>query len=182
MGENKAENLEISFERREHQRFMVELPVEYRRKNDSRLRPGHTLNFSEDGFMILVSDRMQVGEELDMKIYFSSVSGLKTILANVKVIWTDVNAKEEGYYKFGVSYVGISDVDKNILKEFLNMYADPNQVPAELKPPAGTISAPAKPPPPKQRGGTLAVILGKYTFLKGLLGYGKPVIEEGRNR
>ena len=136
MENDNAENLQFTFERRKHPRFMVELPVEYRRSSDSKFRPGHTVNFSEDGFMILVSEQVEIGASLEMKIYFSSASGLVTIAAIVKVIWADIQAKEGIYYRIGVSYADISPADMENLKGFLNMYADPHQVPAELKPPS----------------------------------------------
>jgi len=131
---------------------MVELPVGYRRSNDSRLRPGHAVSFSEDGLMLLVSEQMEMGEGLEMKIYFSSASGLVTITAIVKVIWADIEANESGYYRFGVRYVDISPGDMESLKGFLDMYADPHQVAAELKPRAGSVFKPSKPSAPESPG------------------------------
>jgi hypothetical protein len=182
MESDKHATRQYPFERRRHPRFMVELPVEYRRAGASRLRPGHTINFSEDGFMILVSERMEAGENLEMKIYFTSPSGLVTIAAVVKVIWADSDEKEKGYYRFGVRYVDISTADKETLKAFLSMYADPNQVAAELKPRAGSLLNPSKPSAPEQRGRPLAEILAILPFLKGLLGYGRRAMRKGRGR
>ncbi len=126
MEKDKVESHHFTLERRKHPRFLVELPVEYCRANDSRIRPGHTVNFSEDGLMVLVSEQMEIGEQLEMKIYFSSGSSLITIAAIVKIAWVDMEAKEDGYYRFGVRFVNISPVDKERLTGFLNLYADPN--------------------------------------------------------
>jgi hypothetical protein len=89
MESDKPATPQYTFERRRHPRLMVELPVEYRRAGASRLRPGHTINFGEDGFMISVSEQMEAGEDLEMKIYFTSSSGLVTIAVVVKVIWEE---------------------------------------------------------------------------------------------
>ena len=152
MESDKPSSPQNTLERRRHTRFKVELPVEYRRDGAPRVRPGHTLNFSEDGFMLLVSEQMKAGEDLEMKIYFASSPGLVTIPAVVKVIWADADAKVEGYYRCGVRYIEISTADRETLKAFLSLYADPNQTAAELKPLAKNLSDPSKPSGPKQHG------------------------------
>jgi hypothetical protein len=182
MENDKAESPQFVFERRSYSRFMVELPVEYRRSNDSRLRPGHTVNFGEDGLMVLVSEQMETGESLEMKIYFSSASGLVTIAAIVKVIWADIEAKKGGYYRVGVRYADISPADMQNLKGFLNMYADPNQAAAEMKPPAGSLFNPSKPSAPESRGRPPVAVFPLLTFLKRILGLGRRAMRKGKSR
>jgi len=98
----KPESPKYTFERRKHQRFLVELPVEYRRAGASRAspRPHHKLQRKTVSFFGFRADGG--GEDLEMKIYFSSSPGLVTIAAVVKVIWADTDAKEKGYFRFGV--------------------------------------------------------------------------------
>ena len=139
MEKDKAASPQFAFEKRNHPRFLVELPVEYRRANDSSFHPCHTINFSEDEFMVAVSEQMKIDEELEMKIYFSSSSSLNTVAAIVKIAWVDTEVNEDGYYRFGVSFVNISPMDMEKLKGFLGLYADPHQAPAELKPQAGSL-------------------------------------------
>ena len=172
---------QYTFERRRHPRFMVELPVEYRRAGAPRLCPGHTINFSEDGFMISVSEQMEAGEDLEMKIYFSSASGLITIAAVVKVVWADTDAKEEGYYRFGVRYVDISAPDMEALKGFLNMYADPNHAAVELKPRAGSLLNPSKPSAPERPGRSWAAVFPILVFLKSILGLGRQAMGNAKS-
>ena len=74
MEEDKAKNPHLTHERRRHPTFLVELPVEYRRANESRAHPGHTVNFSEGGFVVSVSEQMDIGEKLEMKIMIHPVS------------------------------------------------------------------------------------------------------------
>jgi hypothetical protein len=137
MEKDKAASPQFAFERRNHPRFLVELPVEYRRANDSSFHPCHTINFSEDGFMVAVSEQMKIDEELEMKIYFSS--SLNAVAAIVKIAWVDTEVDEDGYYRFGVSFVNISPMDMETLKGFLSLYADPHQASAEMKPQAGSL-------------------------------------------
>jgi hypothetical protein len=147
MENDKAEPIHL--ERRTHPRFQLELPVEYRRAKDSKIRPGHTVNFSEDGLMVSVSGQVEIGEQLEIKIYFSSDSSLITIEANVKVAWVDMEAKEDGHYRFGVSFMNISPVDRERLNRFLSMYADPNQASGELKSPSADRFNPSKSSAPR---------------------------------
>jgi hypothetical protein len=149
MKKDEVENPHLTGERRNRARFLVELPVEYRRADNSRIRPGHTVNFNEDGLMVLLSEPMEIGEQLEMKIYFSSGSSLITIEAVVKIVWMDAEIKEDGYYQFSVSFINISPADRERLTGFLNLYADPNQAPVEMKFPAGGRLNPRYPSSPR---------------------------------
>jgi hypothetical protein len=48
--------------------------------------------------MVSVSEQMEIGEQLKMKIYFAPDSSLITIAAIVRAAWVDMEAKEDGYY------------------------------------------------------------------------------------
>jgi hypothetical protein len=182
MEKDKAESLQFTLERRNHPRFLIELPVEYRRANDSRVHLGHTINFSEDGLMVSVSEQMEIGEKLEMKIYFSSGSSLITIEAIVKIAWVDIEAKEDDYYRFGVSFVNISPMDMERLKGFLSLYADPHQAPVELKSPAGGRLNPSKPSPPEHPGGRpTAANPPPLTTFKRLLSLGRRAMGKGKS-
>jgi hypothetical protein len=170
MEEDKVKNPLFTVERRNRPRFLIELPVEYIRANDSRIRPGHTVDFSEDGFMVTVSEQMEIGEQLRMKIYFSSGLSFITIEAVVKIVWVDKEIKEDGYDRFGVRFVHISPADRERLTGFLNLYGDPNQAPVKLKSPAGGRLNPRKPFALEQPGGPPAAEPPPLTPLKKLLG------------
>jgi hypothetical protein len=179
MESNKPETPEYGFERRSEPRFEVELPLEYRRAGAPRLRPGHTVNFSEDGFMLSVSEQMEAGEEFEVKVYFTSSSGLVTVAAVAKVVWEDTDAEEDGYYRFGVRYVDIPAADKETLKTFLNIYADPHQAGAEIKPRAESPFKPRKPSTPEQPG-RMDEVRPMQPFLKRLISLGGRVLGESR--
>jgi len=182
MEKDKAETPHFTVERRNRPRFLVELPVEYCRANDSRIRPGHTVNFSEDGLMVSISEQMEIGEQLEMKIYFSSGSSLISIAAIVEIAWVDMEAKEDGYYRFGVSFVNISPVDMERLKGFLSLYADPHQAPVELKSPAGVGLNQSKPSAPEYPGGRPTVANPPpLTLFKRLLSLGRWAMGKGKS-
>ena len=181
MEEDKAKNPHFTSERRRHPRFLVELPVEYRRANDSRTHPGHTVNFSEGGFMVSVSQQMEMGEKLEMKIYFSPDSSLITIAAIVKIAWVDIEAKNDGYYRFGVNFVNIQPEDMERLKGFLSLYANPHQAPAELKSAGGSRLNPGKPSAPEHPERRPAENPSILTPFKRLLDLGKFALGKGKN-
>ena len=181
MEKDKVESPQFTVERRNQARFLVELPVEYRRANDSRIRPGHTVNFNEDGLMISLSEPMEIGEQLEMKIYFTSGSSLITIEAVVKIVWVDAEIKEDGYYRFGVSFVNISPADRERLTGFLNLFADPNQASVELQPLAGARLNPRKPSAPEHPGWPPAANPPPLTPLNRLLGLAMRAMGKGKS-
>lgn len=74
--------------------------------------------------MILASERLKIGEQLEMKLYFSSASGLVTFKAVVRVVWSDSEDHKKEYYQFGVSYISILPEDMKSLKSFMAQHAD----------------------------------------------------------
>jgi hypothetical protein len=137
----------VGFERRKQPRFAAGLPIEYCRMNSSKTRPGHTVNVSEDGLMVSLSEQIDIGENLDMRLYFSWGADLNTITAIVQVIWVANEEKEDGYYRYGVSFIDISPEDMDRLKGFLALYAD-LKTPAEFKKSVGGCLNPHKASPP----------------------------------
>jgi hypothetical protein len=111
-------------ERRRHPRYMIRLPLDYRRMGAPKMSPGHTISFGEGGLMLSCPGRIEVGEKLELRIYYSSNPSFAIIPAIVRVVWTDLDPKEVGNYRFGVSFSNISPGDKEALKVFLIDYAN----------------------------------------------------------
>jgi c-di-GMP-binding flagellar brake protein YcgR len=108
-----------NFERRTYRRFPMRLPVEYYRADSSINRTGHALDASEGGLQILFPEQMEVGQNLKVKLFFSSESGLNTIEMVVEVVWINAQlADGEKHYRSGVRFTNISHEDLTKLKEF----------------------------------------------------------------
>ncbi len=120
-----------NFERRRSPRFSVNLPVEYSPVDSpSTLGAGHTGNASEGGLMLYLSEKLEVGQPLRVKLYFSSEPGLNFIEVLGQVAWNEISFMREGDHRYGVKFLDISPEDLNRLKDYLDNLA---QIKAPLR-------------------------------------------------
>jgi len=97
----------VNFEKRRYPRVNVDLPFEYNR-GDSVLNHGGALNASKGGLLVYFPEKMEVGQILSLRLFFSSGFEFNTIEATVKVVWVDVHLAENwGEYRAGVMFVDI---------------------------------------------------------------------------
>ena len=109
----------VNFERRRHPRFSVDLPIEYS-KSDLIVKQGQAVNASEGGLLLYLRERMEIGQHLNLKLFFSSGSELKTIETLVQVVWMDFHLGEDwGDYRTGVKFVDLSPNSLDTLMSFL---------------------------------------------------------------
>jgi hypothetical protein len=109
----------VNFEKRRHPRFNVDLPIEYAR-SDSVINHGEALNASEGGLLVYFPEKMEVEQNLSLKLFFSSGFEFNTIETLAKVVWVDVHLAEDwGDYRAGVTFVDISPGDLEKLRIFL---------------------------------------------------------------
>jgi c-di-GMP-binding flagellar brake protein YcgR len=111
---------EKDLERRNHPRFLLNLPIEYYSIDSPTTTPGHTLNASQGGLMACLQETLQKGQHINLKVYFSSGAKLFTVETKAEVMWVDPNRGEDGTYRYGVKFVDISSENHEKLKSFLN--------------------------------------------------------------
>jgi c-di-GMP-binding flagellar brake protein YcgR len=111
----------VSFEKRGHPRFSIALPIEYWQIDKPKSRPGQTIDVSEGGLLLHLSESMEVGQVFRLTLFVPSGADLDSILALVQaeVVWKDTNAGKDGGYRVGVKFVDISPEDMDKLKNFL---------------------------------------------------------------
>jgi len=122
----KTEDKEAKFrygianlERRKYRRYPVSLPVEYYRADSPIHESGQTLDASEGGLQVLFPEQMDVGQQLKLKLFFSSEATLNAIDMLVEVVWMNTQLGEgEDHYRSGVRFINISPEDMNKLKNF----------------------------------------------------------------
>jgi c-di-GMP-binding flagellar brake protein YcgR len=112
-----------NFERRTYRRFPMRLPIEYFRAESPSNRTGHALDASEGGLQILFPEQVDVGQNLNIKVFFSSETGLNAIEMVVEVVWINAQLAEgEKHYRSGVRFTNISPENMMKLKEFSEVF------------------------------------------------------------
>ena len=127
MGPMKTEGIEnkphygiANFERRKYRRFPVRLPIEYYRADHPIHQTGQALDASEGGLQILFPEQMEVGQNLKLKLFFSTDSELNKIEMLGEVVWMNTQLGEgEKQYRSGVKLTNISSENMTKLKNFL---------------------------------------------------------------
>lgn len=115
----------VNFERRHYPRFSVDLPVEYSIEESSSVYSARTGNISEGGLLIYLPERIEIGKQLRMKLFFSLGSHLNSIDMLAEVVWHDIHlGKGWGDYRCGVKFIDISDENLNKLKDFLKSLSE----------------------------------------------------------
>ena len=127
----------LNFEKRRHPRYSVNLPVEYRPTPDHPPgRPGRTGNVSEGGLLLYVSEEMEIGQSLRLRVFLAPEKR-NIVEAEVQVVWKDFRIGKEGFYRIWVNITDISAAEMEKLRGFVNHFmndAPPTdlQVPPKL--------------------------------------------------
>src|SRR4030042_4866032 len=109
------------FERRRYRRFTMRLPIEYYRADSSTTQTGQALDASEGGLQILFPEQIKIGQNLKLKLFFSSDAELNAIEMLVEVVWMNTQMEQgETHYRSGVRMVNIAQEDMTKLQDFLS--------------------------------------------------------------
>jgi c-di-GMP-binding flagellar brake protein YcgR len=115
----------VNFEKRKYPRFNIDLPVEYARSTLS-VKQGRAFNVSQGGLLLYLPERLELGQELTLKLFFPSGTALETVETLVQVVWIDIQLGETGGdYRTGVCFVDISAEDLDKLMRFLKSLSSP---------------------------------------------------------
>ena len=112
------------FEKRKHPRCDVDLPVEYRRR-DLVVKYDRVVNASESGLLTCLSEQVEVGQHLRVRLFFPSSSGLNVIEMVTQVVWIETHPeKHGGDYHTGVRFIEISPKDLCNLRNYLGSLSE----------------------------------------------------------
>jgi c-di-GMP-binding flagellar brake protein YcgR len=115
----------VNFERRKHPRFNIDLPVEYYLIHSKIGGSGQAINLSEGGLLVYLTEKVEIGQHLQLKLFFPSGSELKTIEMVAEVVWIDIHlGKDWGDFRSGLRFIDISPDNLNRLKTFLRSLSE----------------------------------------------------------
>jgi hypothetical protein len=110
-------------EKREGDRLILTLPVEYYRKgpdvrSNEHLQRGYTVNASENGLMVISRNEIPMDSDLRIKVFFCSPD-LRWVEALSHVIWV-VKREKDSDYLSGMRIVGAGQEDLRKWEYFLD--------------------------------------------------------------
>ena len=110
----------LAIEKRRHPRFSVELPLDYARVDGKQTLGGMVANASEGGLLVYLPERIEIGTLLKIEIFYVRGLELDTIKAVVRVVWSDLAARESwGEHRYGMQFENIDEMDFNRLVTLL---------------------------------------------------------------
>jgi c-di-GMP-binding flagellar brake protein YcgR len=96
------------------------LPIEYHLLPSSHNHTRRALNASEGGLLVFLSQPIEIGQRLKIKLFFASGPDLSSLEIAAEVVWMDIHlGKDWGDYRCGVKFIDISSEDLSKLKIFL---------------------------------------------------------------
>lgn len=106
-------------ERRKHPRFRVDLPLGYSVESVDR-QGGVAANASKSGLLVYLPEAIFVGSLVKVEILFAKGSGLNSIRATAKVVWSDLSSEEiSGGYRYGLKFESFQERDLLKLRKLL---------------------------------------------------------------
>ena len=112
----------VNTERRKHPRFPVHLRIQYCLFTGSRSHFGQVLDISRSGLLLHLSEAVEVGQNLRLKIFVGSGTS-KFIEALVRVVWR--KSEKGAGYRIGVRFVHLSSEEMKKLRILLDQITKP---------------------------------------------------------
>ena len=114
------EDLSHPDERRKHQRYLIDLPLNFQTTENSNIYPGLSINASETGLLIQTFKDMPIGLRFNIELLFAEGFELSNFQGMAQIIWKDhyVWSDYKGY-KYGLQFVQISNENYKKLKLLL---------------------------------------------------------------
>ena len=110
-------------EKRRHFRLSLRLPMEYSFPESSRNRLAYTGDICESGLLMNTSEKLDIGQNLSLRFYYDSISGLECVQALGEVIRADRVDNSGQDYCYAVRFVDLpSDLLKKLRKFLKSLY------------------------------------------------------------
>lgn len=118
-----TEQLTLKEEKRQYRRFKVDLPIKYS-SCGTFFKDGKVANVSQGGLLLYLSEPMEIGQNLIVKMFSSIGSELNIIEPFAQVVWKDIISGEDRKdYRTGVKFAYIIPEDLQKLKNYLRGFS-----------------------------------------------------------
>jgi len=105
--------------RRKHPRLPIDLPLDYFVESTER-HGGVAANASRSGLLVYLPEPIFVGSQLKIELLFVKGSGLNSIAATAKVVWSDLAPNQMGgEYRYGLKFESFKGGDLRKLRKLL---------------------------------------------------------------
>ena len=119
------EDLSHPQERRKHERYLVDLPLNFKMTENSNICTGLSINASETGLLIQTVKDMPIGIRLSLELLFAKGFELSNLQGMVQIIWKDHYVwNDYKGYKYGLQFVHITNENYQKLKLLLQNVFD----------------------------------------------------------
>ena len=106
-------------ERRKHPRIPLRLPTEYFPPGVVNARLCYTINISENGVLLCLPEKVEVGDRLRVEIYYCFDYDLTSFEALGEVIRVKKLEDSDREYRCALEFIEIAPADSDNLKRFL---------------------------------------------------------------
>ncbi len=99
--------------RRRFDRFLVDYPISYLPESGDEISTGMAVNLSEGGLLAYLFDRLSVGTELDLEMFYASELQFTSLSALARIVWKDiVETREAIEYQYGIEFLKMDREEK----------------------------------------------------------------------
>jgi len=96
-------------ERRRHPRFVIDLPLEYRKVGEANSRGAYTGDVSRMGLLIHSIDDLLTRTELEISIFYANEYRFDIFTVFARIVWKQVHSERKWKgYRYGLEVVRIS--------------------------------------------------------------------------
>ncbi len=96
-----------NLKKRQYRRFSIDLPVQYWQTEISESKPCRAIDISKGGLQLYVSEKIEVGQNLKLRIFIDPSPESKPLETDIQVVWTGIDVKAGGY-RMGARFVDVS--------------------------------------------------------------------------
>lgn len=107
-------------DRRRFDRFLVDNPISYILKSSNEISTGMAMNLSEGGLLANFFDRINVGSELDLEMFYIFELQFTSLNVQARIVWKDIMETSEAIeYQYGIEFLGMDREEKTRLRKLL---------------------------------------------------------------